>query len=64
MITIGIHTQPKYAANETSALASVYDFAVKKFKVKVHLKNILLLFYFISLFASYKNQDSFYKNIK
>ena len=35
MLAIGIHTQPKNAANETSSLANVYDFAVKKFRVKV-----------------------------
>ncbi|GBN19792.1 Deoxyribonuclease-1 [Araneus ventricosus] len=34
MIFIGIHTQPKNAANETSAMAKVYDYAVKTFKVK------------------------------
>ncbi|KAF8767271.1 deoxyribonuclease-1-like [Argiope bruennichi] len=34
MIVIGVHTQPKNAANETSAMAKVYDYAVKTFKVK------------------------------
>uniref|UniRef100_A0A2L2Y5A6 Deoxyribonuclease-1 n=1 Tax=Parasteatoda tepidariorum TaxID=114398 RepID=A0A2L2Y5A6_PARTP len=34
MIAIGIHTQPKNAANETSSLAQVYDYAAKKFKEK------------------------------
>ncbi|CAL1279619.1 unnamed protein product [Larinioides sclopetarius] len=34
MIFIGIHTQPKNAANETSAMAKVYDYAVETFKVK------------------------------
>ncbi|GFT77550.1 deoxyribonuclease-1 [Nephila pilipes] len=34
MVFIGIHTQPKYAANETSALANVYDYVVKTFKVE------------------------------
>ncbi|GIY09166.1 deoxyribonuclease-1 [Caerostris darwini] len=34
MLFIGIHTQPKNAANETGALAKVYDYAVKTFKVK------------------------------
>lgn len=34
MIAIGIHTQPKNAGNETSSLATVYDYAVKTFKVK------------------------------
>ncbi|KAG8188435.1 hypothetical protein JTE90_008002 [Oedothorax gibbosus] len=34
MIVIGVHTQPKYAANETGALANVYDYAAKAFKTK------------------------------
>lgn len=35
MLVIGIHTQPKNAANETGALADVYDYAAKVFKIKV-----------------------------
>ncbi|XP_035230242.1 deoxyribonuclease-1-like 2, partial [Stegodyphus dumicola] len=34
MVVIGIHTQPKNATNETSALAKVYDYAVKTFQVQ------------------------------
>ncbi|GFY60717.1 deoxyribonuclease-1 [Trichonephila inaurata madagascariensis] len=39
MVFIGIHTQPKYASNETSALAKVYDYAVKTFKQE----NVMLM---------------------
>ncbi|XP_054710167.1 deoxyribonuclease-1-like [Uloborus diversus] len=34
MLAIGVHTQPKNAANETSSMATVYDYAKEEFKVE------------------------------
>lgn len=46
MVIIGVHTQPKYAANETGALANVYDYAAKTFKTKVWQFAFLIIIYY------------------